>query len=95
MSQDLMQEFARAAAERVRLFDRPTLAERIKQAIQHAETHGQMNDALWPHQPFALTLGELRPCLLMWPAAPTLTVWQLCAQRRRRIDRVPRLCPHA
>jgi hypothetical protein len=48
-----------AAIDSVRLFNAQTLKERIRAAIEHAEAHGQMRDALWPHQRFALTLGEL------------------------------------
>lgn len=48
-----------ALVERVRLFDAPTLKQRIRAAIEHAEAHGQMHNALWPHQHFALELGEL------------------------------------
>lgn len=47
------------AIQRVRLFGAPTLKERIQAAIEHAEANDQMRDALWPHQHFALTLGEL------------------------------------
>jgi hypothetical protein len=36
-----------------------SLPERIEAAIKHAEAHEQMNSALWPHQWFALTTGEL------------------------------------
>lgn len=35
------------------------LKDRIEEVIAHAERHGQMNDALWPFQPFGLTVGEL------------------------------------
>ncbi len=35
------------------------LKERIRLAREHMEKHGQAHDALWPHQRFALTIGEL------------------------------------
>lgn len=35
------------------------LKERIRLAREHMERHGQSQDALWPHQRFALTIGEL------------------------------------
>ena len=37
----------------------PPLTERIRLAKEHAERHDQRRDALWPHQRFALTIGEL------------------------------------
>lgn len=52
-------ELVKRAIDSVRLFDRLSFKERLRMAIAHAETHGQMNDALWPHQRFAMTLGEL------------------------------------
>lgn len=36
-----------------------TLKERIAAAKKHATENGQMSDALWRHQAFSLTLGEL------------------------------------
>lgn len=36
-----------------------TLKDRIAAAKKHASENGQMNDALWRHQAFSLTLGEL------------------------------------
>lgn len=35
------------------------LKERIRLAKEHMRNHGQQHDALWPHQRFALTIGEL------------------------------------
>lgn len=35
------------------------LKERIKLAKEHMLREGQQYDALWPHQRFALSLGEL------------------------------------
>ena len=35
------------------------LKERIRLAKEHSAHEGQRNDALWPHQRFALSLGEL------------------------------------
>lgn len=35
------------------------LKERIRLAKEHMEQHGQARDVLWPHQRFALTIGEL------------------------------------
>lgn len=35
------------------------LKERIRLAKEHAADYGQLRDALWPHQQFALSLGEL------------------------------------
>jgi len=35
------------------------LKERIRLAKEHAERHEQRQDALWSHQRFALTIGEL------------------------------------
>lgn len=40
-------------------FNRPPLAERIAQAKAHMAGYRQHNEALWPHQSFALTVGEL------------------------------------
>ena len=40
------------------LFPLP-LKERIRLAKEHAEQHGQRQDALWSYQRFALTIGEL------------------------------------
>lgn len=36
-----------------------TLKERIRLAKEFADQNNQRRDALWPHQRFALTLGEL------------------------------------
>jgi hypothetical protein len=33
--------------------------QRIKDALQHATIHNQLNDALWPYMPFSLTIGEV------------------------------------
>ena len=41
-----------------RAFGAP-LHERIEAAIGHAIAHDQMRKALWPVQPFAMSLGEL------------------------------------
>lgn len=35
------------------------LKDRIRLAREHMKQHGQQHDALWPHQRFALTIGEL------------------------------------
>jgi hypothetical protein len=46
------------AASPAPLFPLP-LRERIRLAKEHAERHDQRQDALWSHQRFALTIGEL------------------------------------
>lgn len=46
------------AASPPTLFPLP-LKDRIRLAREHAERNGQRQDALWPHQRFALTIGEL------------------------------------
>lgn len=35
------------------------LKERIRLAKEHMKLNGQTHNALWPHQRFALTIGEL------------------------------------
>jgi hypothetical protein len=46
------------AASPAPLFSLP-LKERIRLAKEHAKKEGQRYNALWPHQRFALTIGEL------------------------------------
>ena len=41
------------------LFGRADLSERIAKAKDHMHGYRQHNEALWPHQSFVMTLGEL------------------------------------
>lgn len=56
---ETQEQTALRLAERVKLFETPTLAERIDAAIAHAEAHDEMRHMLWPHQSFALSIGEV------------------------------------
>ena len=51
------------AAKRMSAFDclacKPALRDRIAMAKEHMMRERQQHDALWPHQRFSLTLGEL------------------------------------
>lgn len=48
------------AIKSVRLFNGGlSMKEKIDAAIKHAKAYGHMQDSLWPHQDFSMTLGEL------------------------------------
>ena len=51
MTRDISEELRRRIAG-------PSI-ETLEQAIAHAEKYDMMDQALWPYQPFSVTIGDL------------------------------------
>ena len=60
---EAMDALRKQSAKRMEAFDclrnKPPLRDRIAMAKEHMARERQQHDALWPHQQFSLTLGEL------------------------------------